>query len=66
MELYLVYGLFIEIYLFPLPCRYVSGYKNRFQNFIRYLREMGDEVQFLYSSVDKCYFFNFDIYNSAF
>ncbi|KAG9147912.1 hypothetical protein Leryth_003505 [Lithospermum erythrorhizon] len=24
--------------------RYVSGYKNRFQNFIRYLREMGDEV----------------------
>ncbi|RID43106.1 hypothetical protein BRARA_J02931 [Brassica rapa] len=23
---------------------YVSGYKNRFQNFIRYLREMGDEV----------------------
>lgn len=24
--------------------RYVSGYKNRFQNFIKYLREMGDEV----------------------
>ncbi|RVX06128.1 Sulfoquinovosyl transferase SQD2 [Vitis vinifera] len=24
--------------------KYVSGYKNRFQNFIRYLREMGDEV----------------------
>ncbi|KAI7988590.1 Sulfoquinovosyl transferase SQD2 [Camellia lanceoleosa] len=23
---------------------YVSGYKNRFQNFIRYLREIGDEV----------------------
>ncbi|GKA53251.1 sulfoquinovosyl transferase SQD2-like protein, partial [Tanacetum coccineum] len=23
---------------------YVSGYKNRFQNFIKYLREMGDEV----------------------
>ena len=26
-------------------CRYVCGYKNRFQNFIRYLREMGDEVR---------------------
>lgn len=25
-------------------CSYVSGYKNRFQNFIKYLREMGDEV----------------------
>jgi len=24
--------------------RYVSGYKNRYQNFIRYLRELGDEV----------------------
>ncbi|KAH9324618.1 hypothetical protein KI387_004796, partial [Taxus chinensis] len=23
---------------------YISGYKNRFQNFIKYLREMGDEV----------------------
>jgi hypothetical protein len=27
-----------------LVCRYVSGYKNRYQNFIRYLRELGDEV----------------------
>ncbi|KAF3543901.1 hypothetical protein DY000_02000041, partial [Brassica cretica] len=27
-----------------LDPEYVSGYKNRFQNFIRYLREMGDEV----------------------
>lgn len=25
-------------------CSYISGYKNRFQNFIKYLREMGDEV----------------------
>ncbi|XP_039019478.1 sulfoquinovosyl transferase SQD2-like [Hibiscus syriacus] len=32
--------LFVE----PSPFSYVSGYKNRFQNFIRYLREMGDEV----------------------
>lgn len=23
---------------------YISGYKNRFQNFIKHLREMGDEV----------------------
>ncbi|KAJ0520823.1 putative Glycosyltransferase subfamily 4-like domain-containing protein [Helianthus annuus] len=31
--------------LSPLPLLgYVSGYKNRFQNFIKYLREMGDEV----------------------
>ncbi len=28
----------------PLLYRYVSGYKNRYQNFIRYLRELGDEV----------------------
>lgn len=25
-------------------CSYISGYKNRFQNFIKHLREMGDEV----------------------
>jgi hypothetical protein len=35
-----------------VSCRYVSGYKNRFQNFIRYLREMGDEVNNL--SVRSC------------
>ena len=29
----------------------MSGYKNRFQNFIRYLREMGDEVNFPLSVV---------------
>ncbi|KAG1365859.1 putative sulfoquinovosyl transferase SQD2 [Cocos nucifera] len=28
----------------PRDVDYVSGYKNRFQNFIKYLREMGDEV----------------------
>ncbi|RAL50566.1 hypothetical protein DM860_014508 [Cuscuta australis] len=33
-------ALFVE----PSPFAYVSGYKNRFQNFIKYLREMGDEV----------------------
>ncbi|OIS97918.1 PREDICTED: sulfoquinovosyl transferase SQD2-like [Nicotiana attenuata] len=34
----------IAIFVEPSPFAYVSGYKNRFQNFIRYLREMGDEV----------------------
>ncbi|KAJ7557543.1 hypothetical protein O6H91_05G131400 [Diphasiastrum complanatum] len=35
----------IALFVEPSPfARYVSGYKNRFQNFIRYLREMGDEV----------------------
>ncbi|KAH7678215.1 sulfoquinovosyltransferase protein [Dioscorea alata] len=33
-------ALFVE----PSPFAYVSGYKNRFQNFIKNLREMGDEV----------------------
>lgn len=32
--------LFVE----PSPFSYISGYKNRYQNFIRYLRELGDEV----------------------
>jgi sulfoquinovosyltransferase len=30
--------------MLPLLCSYISGYKNRFQNFIKHLREMGDEV----------------------
>ncbi|KAI3805761.1 hypothetical protein L1987_21646 [Smallanthus sonchifolius] len=34
----------IAIFVEPSPFAYVSGYKNRFQNFIKYLREMGDEV----------------------
>lgn len=34
----------IALFVEPSPFSYVSGYKNRFQNFIRYLREMGDEV----------------------
>ncbi|XP_022950331.1 sulfoquinovosyl transferase SQD2-like isoform X1 [Cucurbita moschata] len=34
----------IALFIEPSPFAYVSGYKNRFQNFIRYLREMGDEV----------------------
>ncbi|GFY82320.1 sulfoquinovosyldiacylglycerol 2 [Actinidia rufa] len=34
----------IVLFVEPSPFAYVSGYKNRFQNFIRYLREMGDEV----------------------
>ncbi|XP_057512367.1 sulfoquinovosyl transferase SQD2-like [Actinidia eriantha] len=34
----------IALFVEPSPFAYVSGYKNRFQNFIRYLREMGDEV----------------------
>lgn len=29
---------------------YISGYKNRFQNFIKHLREMGDEVYDLFTS----------------
>jgi sulfoquinovosyltransferase len=33
-------ALFVE----PSPFAYISGYKNRFQNFIKHLREMGDEV----------------------
>ncbi|EXB89938.1 GDP-mannose-dependent alpha-mannosyltransferase [Morus notabilis] len=33
----------IALFVEPSPFAYVSGYKNRFQNFIRYLREMGDE-----------------------
>lgn len=32
--------LFVE----PSPFSYVCGYKNRFQNFIKHLRERGDEV----------------------
>jgi sulfoquinovosyltransferase len=32
--------LFVE----PSPFSYISGYKNRYQYFIRYLRELGDEV----------------------
>ncbi|KAJ7562219.1 hypothetical protein O6H91_03G059600 [Diphasiastrum complanatum] len=34
----------IALFVEPSPFAYVCGYKNRFQNFIRYLREMGDEV----------------------
>lgn len=34
----------IALFIEPSPFAYVSGYKNRFQNFIKYLREMGDEV----------------------
>ncbi|KAG6596357.1 Sulfoquinovosyl transferase SQD2, partial [Cucurbita argyrosperma subsp. sororia] len=34
----------IALFIEPSPFAYVSGYKNRFQNFIRYLLEMGDEV----------------------
>ncbi|KAK8713953.1 hypothetical protein V6N13_149155 [Hibiscus sabdariffa] len=34
----------IALFVEPSPFSYVSGYKNRFQNFIRYLREMGDEA----------------------
>lgn len=40
----------IALFVEPSPFAYVSGYKNRFQNFIRYLREMGDEVRALSSS----------------
>ncbi|KAK2361031.1 phosphatidylinositol N-acetylglucosaminyltransferase subunit A [Trifolium repens] len=34
----------IALFVEPSPFAYVSGYKNRFQNFIKCLREMGDEV----------------------
>lgn len=34
----------IALFIEPSPFSYVSGYKNRFQNFIKNLREMGDEV----------------------
>ncbi|XP_074571044.1 sulfoquinovosyl transferase SQD2-like isoform X1 [Curcuma longa] len=34
----------IALFVEPSPFNYISGYKNRFQNFIRNLREMGDEV----------------------
>uniref|UniRef100_A0A7N1A6Q2 Uncharacterized protein n=1 Tax=Kalanchoe fedtschenkoi TaxID=63787 RepID=A0A7N1A6Q2_KALFE len=34
----------IALFVEPSPFSYVSGYKNRFQNFIKYLREMEDEV----------------------
>jgi sulfoquinovosyltransferase len=37
----------IALFVEPSPFAYVSGYKNRFQNFIKYLREMGDEVRSL-------------------
>ncbi|KAG6435755.1 hypothetical protein SASPL_100630 [Salvia splendens] len=37
-------ALFVEPSPFSWVINYVSGYKNRFQNFIKYLREMGDEV----------------------
>jgi sulfoquinovosyltransferase len=36
----------IALFVEPSPFAYVSGYKNRFLNFIKYLREMGDEVSF--------------------
>ncbi|WOL14960.1 sulfoquinovosyl transferase SQD2 [Canna indica] len=34
----------IALFVEPSPFAYISGYKNRFQNFIKHLREMGDEV----------------------
>ncbi|GJN30980.1 hypothetical protein PR202_gb19331 [Eleusine coracana subsp. coracana] len=34
----------IVLFIEPSPFAYISGYKNRFQNFIKHLREMGDEV----------------------
>ncbi|KAG6481286.1 hypothetical protein ZIOFF_057882 [Zingiber officinale] len=34
----------IALFVEPSPFAYISGYKNRFQNFIKNLREMGDEV----------------------
>uniref|UniRef100_A0A0E0CYG0 Uncharacterized protein n=1 Tax=Oryza meridionalis TaxID=40149 RepID=A0A0E0CYG0_9ORYZ len=34
----------IVLFVEPSPFAYISGYKNRFQNFIKHLREMGDEV----------------------
>lgn len=36
--------LIFFIFYFSIFGRYVSGYKNRFQHFIKNLREMGDEV----------------------
>jgi hypothetical protein len=39
-----------------LVCRYVSGYKNRYQNFIRYLRELGDEVRGWKKDLHDCSF----------
>jgi len=39
-----------------LVCRYVSGYKNRYQNFIRYLRELGDEVRGWKKDLHACSF----------
>jgi hypothetical protein len=32
-------------FCYVLFCRYVCGYKNCYQNFIWYLRELGDEVR---------------------
>ncbi|CAH9061252.1 unnamed protein product [Cuscuta europaea] len=34
----------IVLFVEPSPFSYISGYKNRFQNFIKYLRELGDQV----------------------
>ncbi|GAQ79915.1 sulfoquinovosyldiacylglycerol synthase [Klebsormidium nitens] len=34
----------VAIFVEPSPWSYTSGYKNRYQNFIRFLREQGDEV----------------------
>ncbi|CAI7731558.1 unnamed protein product [Closterium sp. NIES-54] len=34
----------IALFVEPSPFAYVCGYKTRFQNFIRHLRDMGDEV----------------------
>jgi len=39
----------MEVTLHLGVCSYISGYKNRFQNFIKHLREMGDEVCVLLS-----------------
>jgi len=39
--------------MLPLLCSYISGYKNRFQNFIKHLREMGDEVFILLPCTDS-------------
>jgi hypothetical protein len=39
----------MELTLHLGVCSYISGYKNRFQNFIKHLREMGDEVHILLS-----------------
>lgn len=50
----------IALFVEPSPFAYVSGYKNRFQNFIKYLREMGDEVSFS-PALDFGNFFPFSI-----